>query len=131
MFSCGVSGAESRFRFGQYENNIISRFIGETGLASAYREYSSVTPKATASAPWQSGRKDFAASFGVSAANKNQIIDKDLSAYALGTKVSHSRYGEGVIVELDGENAKIEFSGLGVKQFNLSLAPLEVCGERD
>ena len=39
--------------------------------------------------------------------------------------VKHSRFGVGEIVDISGENAKIKFKDLGVKMFNMRLAPIE------
>ena len=41
-------------------------------------------------------------------------------------KVEHTRFGVGTITSITGENAKIEFPVLGVKTFNLRLAPVKI-----
>ena len=47
------------------------------------------------------------------------------SDFKLGEKVSHPRYGIGRIIQINGDNANIAFDGLGIKQFNLKIAPLK------
>ena len=42
-----------------------------------------------------------------------------------GDTVRHQVFGQGTIMELDGENATIYFKGKGVKKLNISFAPLE------
>ena len=55
---------------------------------------------------------------------------KDLSAFAIGKKVSHPKFGTGVIVGMRGAGANmivdIAFEGLGIKQLSASLAPLTI-----
>ena len=51
---------------------------------------------------------------------------KDTSVFKVGMEVEHSRFGQGKIIAITGENAKIEFPKLGVKVFNLRLAPIKV-----
>ena len=57
---------------------------------------------------------------------------KDLSAFGLGKKVSHPKFGEGTIVGLKGEGKNmildVAFVGLGIKQLSAMLAPLTVLG---
>lgn len=51
---------------------------------------------------------------------------KDVSVFKVGMKVEHTRFGVGTITSITGENAKIEFPVLGVKTFNLRLAPVKI-----
>ncbi len=55
---------------------------------------------------------------------------KDLSAYKVGVKVKHPKFGTGVIVNARGMGANmivdIAFEGFGIKQLSASLAPLTV-----
>ncbi|MBE7068441.1 MAG: ATP-dependent DNA helicase PcrA [Clostridiales bacterium] len=55
---------------------------------------------------------------------------KDLSAYKIGVKVSHPKFGSGTIVNVRGMGNNmildIAFVGLGIKQLSASLAPLTV-----
>ena len=57
---------------------------------------------------------------------------KDLSAFGLGKKVSHPKFGEGTIVGIKGEGKNmildVAFVGLGIKQLSAMLAPLTVLG---
>lgn len=42
-----------------------------------------------------------------------------------GDRVRHQLFGEGVVVELDGDNAAIYFKNKGTKTLNITFAPLE------
>ncbi len=121
--------ANSRFRYGRREQTIESEFIMDAGLSKKmhkplcdddpiYRQmqkssidYLKLSQKST---PAFAMKKD--------ASN----IGKDISKFKVGMKVSHPRFGEGIIKEISGENADIEFDGLGVKKFNMRLAPLTI-----
>ena len=53
---------------------------------------------------------------------------KDVSMYKVGQKLSHTRFGEGVLVEIsdDGLVGDIIFDDYGKKSLMLELAPLEI-----
>ena len=57
---------------------------------------------------------------------------KDLSAFRIGVKVKHPKFGEGTIVNVRGVGnnmiADIAFEGFGIKQLSASLAPLTILG---
>ncbi len=67
---------------------------------------------------------------GASKVNKPAPATKDVSVFAIGKKVSHPKFGNGVIVGLRGAGSNmildIAFEGLGIKQLSASLAPLTV-----
>lgn len=117
-----LTSAASRFRFGRYENNLVSRFVEEAGLikhAEAKKEqraeskYVSIVQRSGAT----STRKPF---------RPSAVGTKDLSEFVNGANVRHPKYGLGVILSRNGESAKVSFQGLGTKEFSLSIAPLEV-----
>lgn len=55
---------------------------------------------------------------------------KDVSAFRIGVKVQHPKFGQGTIVNVRGTGANtivdVAFEGLGIKQLSASLAPLTV-----
>lgn len=58
-----------------------------------------------------------------------QIVQSNEPRYVpdfeVGDGVKHQLFGQGTIVELDGETATIYFQGKGAKKLNISFAPLE------
>lgn len=120
-----LTNAQSRFRYGKRENCKASRFLEEGGLAvkkaSANYEDDYAADKRPAF--------DFA-SVGKSQPNfakpivVQSVQSKDVSGFKVGMRVVHTRFGEGEIVEIMGENARIKFPVLGVKTFNMRLAPI-------
>ena len=67
---------------------------------------------------------------GVGKAAKPMGGGKDLSAFQIGVKVKHPKFGVGVIVASRGVGSNmildIAFEGFGIKQLSASLAPLTV-----
>ena len=114
-----LTSAGNRYRFGKVEYNIVSRFVEEAGLIQKdpakfttmkLSEYANISMERPKSMP-------------------NSIksnVQKDISAFKVGSVVVHARYGEGVITEMLGDTATIMFAKLGNKNFNLSLAPIEL-----
>lgn len=122
-----VSWARSRFRFGKTENNAKSRFIYEMrGDKPPVRTFASPftarSEAGTRPAP-ATGQKPFSAFV---SAPPRRADAPAFSEFRPGVRVRHTRFGEGVVRETmgEGENmtAAIEFKGLGVKRFALSIA---------
>jgi len=126
-----LTSARSRFMYGRTNYNARSRFLNEADEAinpkrvgTSTSPMVSVAPKIgyteTVQAPKRS-EEDYRRSYGVgvdSAAKKGGASD-----FKLGDKVVHPRYGVGRIIQIVGDNASIAFDGLGIKQFNLKIAP--------
>lgn len=127
--------AQSRFRFGRRENSLASRFLTEGGLiakpepiperagspvhsvrAAMGKIGLDVRDVPRTSSPRRSEPPAYA--------KKTAVDGKDLSVFKVGMTVEHSRFGVGEIVDITGENAKIRFKDLGVKMFNMRLAPI-------
>lgn len=135
-----LTNASQRYRYGRNEANIASRFIAEAGIGSDETGYKNI------SARYDGGvdelLKDFdianspsKSKYSIASGYKQKISDnlakntvqsKDISRFAVGQKVKHARFGEGRILSIKGENAEIEFPVLGVKMFNLRLAPITI-----
>lgn len=117
-----------RYRFGQKQPSIPSQFLKEAELIRTnISQYSSQelgrdTRKTTIDFSKIAARPT--PSFA-----KTQItpsVNKDVSVFKVGQTIKHARYGEGTIVAISGENGDISFPVLGVKKFNLRLAPIEI-----
>ena len=61
---------------------------------------------------------------------KPAVGREEYDKYKPGAKVSHKRFGEGTVIKVSGAgsdmSADIAFKGLGVKKFNVALAPLKI-----
>ncbi|MDR2091223.1 MAG: UvrD-helicase domain-containing protein [Clostridiales bacterium] len=62
-----------------------------------------------------------------------KVSGNETSKYKPGVKVFHKKFGEGTVVSVSGAGsetaANIAFTGLGVKKFNVFLAPLKIIEE--
>ena len=122
-----VLSARSRFRFGRTENNPKSRFISEMrGDKTSIRvsgAFFGEDRKAAKKPVSDFGKK---ASPVFVSAPARRADAPDFSEFVKGAVVEHRKFGRGVVRETvgEGENktAAIEFEGLGVKRFALSIA---------
>ena len=110
-----------------YDNARVTNVTHTPWKGSEYypsgKTYGSSTSARTTSAPKTSG---FTYG-GVGKATK-PTSNKDLSGFTIGRKVSHPKFGNGVIVGARGIGSNmiidVAFEGLGIKQLSASLAPL-------
>jgi len=98
--------ASSRALYGGVQYNPPSRFLTEVGSDSSPQpEY-----QATDSFVSQTTRTD----------EPRYVIELQE-----GDRVSHQAFGEGIVVDVDGENVAVHFKSKGVKKLNTAFAPLE------
>ena len=125
-----LTSATSRFRFNKTESNAESRFVKEAlGITDDKKSYNYLIKqhesKLNSDIPvFESAAKRFQSGFYNYVPNPD--LKKDLSEFIAGVKVRHNRFGEGVILAVRGEVADIKFEKLGIKAFNLTVAPLEI-----
>ena len=129
-----LTSAKERFMYGGMQRNLRSRFVNEVE-EKIYPERKRVSPApshfvsggyAPKSQAPQRAIGDVGAyvrSINGTAAVKSESTAS--SSFRLGDKVSHPRYGIGRIIQINGDNANIAFDGLGIKQFNMKIAPLK------
>ena len=134
-----ITNASRRSRYGRYEEMMPSRFLLEGGLVAPGRGY--VRPDIQRGAQPSFGKSvDELSRSGQTLQRRPQQVvgasvqtqsapavkNADVSRFKVGMTVEHSRFGVGVIESISGENAKIRFEGLGVKTFNMRLAPIKI-----
>lgn len=110
-----ITNTTQRFRFGKIESNIASRFVKEAGLGKPVDPDDMPSKKHSRYIPSISG---------YTSNTQANTPSKDLSEFVAGAKIVHRTFGEGDIIEVRGDIAKISFPKLGVKQFNLCIAPI-------
>ncbi|MDD2907351.1 MAG: UvrD-helicase domain-containing protein [Candidatus Gracilibacteria bacterium] len=128
-----ISRASERFNFGDYVRNPESRFIKEIpkdhienydlgNFANKGNSYFS-SNKLSGNSEGFSG---FNNSFGNETFSKPKIklANNDLSQFALGDRVNHPKFGNGIITGLSGELATIAFTGKGAIKMNIKIAPI-------
>ena len=109
--------ASSRMLYGGVQHNPPSRFISEidASLLETQTNYGSFG-QAPAASPRPRSDFDDMPSYDES---------QEFIELAEGDRVKHQLFGEGTIVEMDGETATIYFRGKGSKKLNVSFAPLQ------
>lgn len=95
--------ATSRALYGGVQYNPPSRFLSEIE--------GEVTPQPAPAAPFEP----------VSVSDEPRYVPE----LAEGDRVSHQAFGEGVVIETDGDNVAVHFNSKGVKKLNIAFAPLE------
>lgn len=109
--------ATSRMLYGGVQHNPPSRFLsevdGETQVSSGFE---------SSSAPFGRTGCDDRPAMPPPAASDEQRYIPELTE---GDGVRHKLFGEGTIVELNGDTATIYFKGKGPKKLNIAFAPLE------
>lgn len=121
--------ASSRVLYGGVQHNAPSRFLseidGEFGLSESIP---------LSSTPDFTRRSDNYDSFQASSTPRNSSLkDHTLEERYVpdlneGDVVKHQIFGQGTIMEMDGDNAVIYFKGKGSKKLNIAFAPLEKLG---
>jgi len=117
--------ANSRMLYGGSQHNVPSRFLSEIA-GDLVEEVSSFSldAKPNKYADGQSFKQpemvDWAKKQGDSDVEPRYVPD-----YQVGDMVKHQLFGEGKIVDIDGENLAIHFKKSGVKKLNSVIAPLE------
>lgn len=106
--------ASSRVLYGGVQHNPPSRFLSEID--------GQFNPNSYMNAGSQT--------FEQPARNTNNALDEPTYVLDLneGDGVRHKLFGEGTVMEIEGENAAIYFKGKGVKKLNIAFAPLEKLG---
>ncbi len=106
--------ATSRTLYGGQQHNPPSRFLSEISKFTTNTNISSGAYDRPASPPNPNA-------FSGSASNEPQYV-LELNE---GDGVRHQLFGNGTVLEIDGENAVIYFKGKGTKKLNTAFAPLE------
>ncbi|MDQ3064846.1 MAG: UvrD-helicase domain-containing protein [bacterium] len=98
--------ATSRALYGGVLYNPPSRFLSEIDNTTVSKEQS----------------ESFAAPMNSSKSNEPRYVPEMNE----GDRVRHNAFGEGVVVEVDGDNVAVHFKTKGIKKLNVAFAPLEV-----
>jgi DNA helicase-2/ATP-dependent DNA helicase PcrA len=117
--------ANSRLLYGATNHNSPSRFILEIPqeLQSATSDWNLAARTASA------GHGAGAGSWSVNLPTSRQLADEhreellglDLKA---GDRIQHTKFGEGIVAEINGDEVTATFAGYGTKRLSLSFAPI-------
>ncbi|MDU5214418.1 MAG: UvrD-helicase domain-containing protein [Finegoldia magna] len=121
-----ITSVQSRRRFNEFQTKAESRFIEE--MENKYKDES---PNKEVSFRESFNTKvvdDYRTEASASITKKQNAVTKNNEKYRAGDKVSHKKFGTGVIVGIvekdNGDELTINFEKKGLKKLNSSLAPL-------
>lgn len=125
-----LTRAKDRFRFGAHQNTTMSSYIKESGLLKSEQEpvkfrQTSIEQTRPKIIDYTRLETKVTPQFAKKQEVKN-VAEKDMSIFKVNQKVRHARFGEGVIINICGEQADITFPTLGTKKFSLRMAPIEI-----
>jgi DNA helicase-2/ATP-dependent DNA helicase PcrA len=104
--------ASTRLLYGGSQHNPPSRFLSDFN-AKASNDYSMSFASSKNMTGWAESKPN--------ASDEPRYVP-DLQA---GDSVRHKIFGDGTILEMDGDNAMIHFKGKGSKKLNIAFAPIE------
>ncbi|NUJ97861.1 UvrD-helicase domain-containing protein [Candidatus Gracilibacteria bacterium] len=120
-----ISRAKERFQFGEYMRNPKSRFIDEIPLV--HTQEIGFTSEVSFF-----GDLNFGGNLSSSPSSetfqkviKTPKIDNDIASFSIGDRLSHPKFGIGIITDLNGELAEIAFNNGGLKKMNIRIAPVK------
>jgi len=111
--------ASSRMLYGGIQHNPPSRFLSE--IDPAYVE--EVSTGVSFAGAFGGGGYD--APYTAPAPPKASDEPRYVPDFEIGDAVKHQLFGQGTIVELEGDAATVYFKGIGPKKLNIAFAPLE------
>ena len=123
-----LSNSQTRYLYGHRDYMMVSRFVSELDLVPKFE----ARPKnLSASSQTSLNQVD---NIRTSLKNGNAYVNflskqaKDISIYAIGQTVLHSKFGLGTILDIDLESktADIDFKSFGVRTLMLEIAPLKI-----
>lgn len=104
-----LTSANSRLLYGGIQHNPPSRFLNEID--------------ATVTSDWTKGQSLFQSFNKQSTAEPRVILE-----LSEGDSVSHSQFGVGTVLEMEGDVATIYFKGKGTRKLDIGFAPLKKLG---
>lgn len=109
--------AQSRLLYGSYQHNPPSRFLLD--IPGDLQDGDNVLqPSPQVSAPDPNA---YAQSYGRDIAH----VAEEKSGLMAGDKIRHAKFGEGIVIAVDGDELSAAFEGVGTKHLSLSFAPVE------
>ena len=119
--------ASARLLYGSMQHNAPSRFLSEIDAAYV-QETATAMSFGGQNQSFQSGMSRYDDRQYVAPAPPQAQDDGEpryVPDFEIGDGVKHQLFGQGTIVEMDGETATIYFQGKGPKKLNVAFAPLE------
>ncbi len=134
-----LTRANSRYMYGRREYMTQSRYIKEGApvlnptLTSAkpqenYSRYNFSSGYINDGFPENTSGGGYNSSYAKTflSINKPKEVSNNLSGYKAGAKVRHQKFGDGIVIKMDGDIAEVAFKGVGIKKLAVKYAPMEI-----
>jgi len=114
-----LSKAQERFQYGEYLHFPASRFIGE------------IDPQYIQNYEFPESTKYFFSGNTIPDHDRPVVksvipkVQNDTSEFSIGDRVSHPKFGVGMIISKSDDLAEIKFSTFGIKKMNIKIAPVK------
>lgn len=117
--------AKKRFLYGTTRYQQVSEYIKDLGFEKpqqferkkySYTDYTDID--------YSTKKSTYNNNLSVKDNLNEKVNNKPKNTYNSGDKVLHSKFGEGVVISVDGSIIKILFAGVGMKELMLEYSPL-------
>lgn len=117
--------AVARMLYGGMQHNPPSRFLSEIDAQYVEETAMAVSFAGAYGGGFSGGSYDDRQYVAPAPPKQDDGEPRYVPDFEIGDGVKHQLFGQGTIVELEGENATIYFQGKGPKKLNIAFAPLE------
>lgn len=107
---CHISSAKSRRVFGQWQYNSPSRFIEELPADCCEMSFSAANKIQE--------KQKFEYAQPAPATYESNVKQVGNDKFHINQRINHSKFGNGIIIKLDGNFAHIHFNGIGIKKIS-------------
>ena len=141
-----LSSCKKRFMYGYSRDEKASNFLKDLGFVKTYQNdyrnsfqddyyggytrynhdegYKNGSNYSGFSNNYDSGEFSKPENVSVTKATEIKISNVDDKDFKVGDRVRHTKFGEGIILSINGDMGKISFKGIGTKELIINIAPL-------
>ena len=121
--------AKSRFLYGYTHYEIVSQYIKDLGFDKEQERYNDYFKERNYYSYDNQANDGYTFDYNqpkstIACASQIEVKSVNDKEFNVGDKVNHKKFGDGIIISINGDICKISFAGIGIKELMLSFAPL-------
>lgn len=121
--------AKSRFLYGYTHYEIVSQYIKDLGFDKEQERYNDYFKARNYYSYDNQANDGYTFDYNqpkstIACASQIEVKSVNDKEFNVGDKVNHKKFGDGIIISINGDICKISFAGIGIKELMLSFAPL-------
>lgn len=121
--------AKSRFLYGYTHYEIVSQYIKDLGFDKEQERYNDYFKDRNYYTYDNQMNDGYTFDYNqpkstIACASQIEVKSVNDKEFNVGDKVNHKKFGDGIIISINGDICKISFAGIGIKELMLSFAPL-------